>query len=186
MKNIGFTEAHEDTFGRFQKLQAAETARLGKRVYSWQLLEEMMDRFTNVTRSNIEAFALKLAAGIVETQINTAKKVKEGLVNPDHIDPEMMVDDWAMWIEQQFEEFNKPVSLRAYIADAEANKQVIIKQSDGALYLEKMLAHNHNAYLTPRKDEAMVFNSRDQAKAFLRKCGHEAGNWIIEPVNESK
>ncbi len=108
MKNIGFTDAHSDTYDRFQKLQAAETLRRDKRVYSWQLLEEMMDRFTNVTTNNIESFALKLAIGIVDMQINTAKKVKEGLVNPDHIDPELLADDWAMWIEQQFEEFNKP------------------------------------------------------------------------------
>ena len=64
----------------------------------------------------------------------------------------------------------------------EARAQVIIKQSDGALYLEKMLAHNHNACLTPHRDEAMVFDNRDQATAFLRKCGHEVGNWIIEPA----
>ena len=76
----------------------------------------------------------------------------------------------------------KPVSIRAYVADVEANEPVIIKQSDGAQYLEKMLAHNHNAYLTPQRDKAMVFDNRDQATAFLRKCGHEVGNWIIEPV----
>lgn len=68
------------------------------------------------------------------------------------------------------------------IADAEANEQVIIKESDGSQYLEKMLAHNHNAYLTPQRDKAMVFDNREQAAAFLRKCGHEVGNWIIEPV----
>lgn len=68
------------------------------------------------------------------------------------------------------------------ITTATSSQHVIIKQSDGALYLEKMLAHNHNAYLTPYKDEAMVFDSREQAKAFLRKCGHEAANWIIEPA----
>jgi len=65
------------------------------------------------------------------------------------------------------------------------NNHVIIKQSDGALYLEKMLAHNHNAYLTPHKNEAMIFDSPDQAKSFLRQCGHEVGNWIIEPVNRT-
>ena len=68
------------------------------------------------------------------------------------------------------------------ISDAEANEQVIIKQSDGAQYLENMLAHNHNAYLTPQREKAMVFDNRDQATAFLRKCGHEVGNWITEPV----
>jgi hypothetical protein len=63
-----------------------------------------------------------------------------------------------------------------------ATQPVIIKQSDGALYLEKMLAHNHNAYLTPLRNEAMIFDSREQATAFLHKCGHEIGNWIIEPM----
>ena len=59
--------------------------------------------------------------------------------------------------------------------------QVVIMQSDGSQYLEKMMAHNHSAYLTPQKDEAMVFDNRDQAIAFLRKCGHDVSNWIIKP-----
>ena len=60
--------------------------------------------------------------------------------------------------------------------------QVVIMQSDGSRYLEKMMAHNHNAYLTPQKDEAMVFDNREQAIAFLRECGHDVANWIIKPV----
>ena len=60
--------------------------------------------------------------------------------------------------------------------------QVVIMQSDGSQYLEKMMAHSHSAYLTPQKDEAMVFDNRDQAIAFLYKCGHDAVNWIIKPV----
>ena len=66
-----------------------------------------------------------------------------------------------------------------YTPDLKA--QVVIMQSDGSQYLEKMMAHNHNAYLTPQKDEAMVFDDRDQAIAFLRECGHDAANWIIRP-----
>jgi hypothetical protein len=66
-----------------------------------------------------------------------------------------------------------------YTPDLQA--QVVIMQSDGSKYLEKMMAHNHSAYLTPQKDEAMVFDNRDQAIAFLRKCGHDAANWIIKP-----
>ena len=92
-------------------------------------------------------------------------------------------NDRLIWeIETKQAVLHKPVSLRAYVADVEANEPVIIKQSDGAQYLEKMLAHNHNAYLTPQRDKAMVFDNRDQATAFLRKCGHEVGNWIIEPA----
>ncbi len=60
--------------------------------------------------------------------------------------------------------------------------QVVIMQSDGSQYLEKMMAHNHSAYLTPQKDEAMVFDNRYQAITFLRKCGHDVANWIIKPV----
>lgn len=59
--------------------------------------------------------------------------------------------------------------------------QVVIMQSDGSQYLEKMLAHNHNAYLTPEEDEAMGFDDREKAIAFLRKCGHDVANWIIKP-----
>lgn len=60
--------------------------------------------------------------------------------------------------------------------------RVVIMESDGSQYLEKMMAHNHSAYLTPQKDEAMVFDNRDQAVAFLRKCGHNLANWIIQSV----
>lgn len=86
--------------------------------------------------------------------------------------------------DMELSEFVKTVVRSAVdnIADAEAKEQVIIKQIDGSQYLEKMLAHNHNAYLTPQRDKAMVFDNRDQATAFLRQCGHEIGNWIIEPV----
>ena len=86
--------------------------------------------------------------------------------------------------DMELSEFVKTVVRSAVdnIADAEAKEQVIIKQIDGSQYLEKMLAHNHNAYLTPQRDKAMVFDNRDQATAFLRKCGHEIGNWIIEPA----
>lgn len=66
-----------------------------------------------------------------------------------------------------------------YTPDLKA--QVVIMQSDGSQYLEKMMAHNHSAYLTPQKDEAMIFDNRDQAIAFLRKCGHDVSNWIIKP-----
>ena len=59
--------------------------------------------------------------------------------------------------------------------------QVVIMQSDGSQYLEKMMAHDHSAYLTPQKDEAMIFDNRDQAIAFLRECGHDVSNWIIKP-----
>ena len=92
-------------------------------------------------------------------------------------------NDRLIWeIETKQAVLHKPVSLRAYVADVEANEPVIIKQSDGAQYLEKMLAHNHNAYLTTQREKAMVFDSRDQAATFLRKCGHEVGNWILEPA----
>ena len=86
--------------------------------------------------------------------------------------------------DMELSEFVKTVARSAVdnIADAEAKEQVIIKQIDGSQYLEKMLAHNHNAYLTPQRDKAMVFDNRDQAAALLRKCGHEVGNWIIEPA----
>jgi hypothetical protein len=66
-----------------------------------------------------------------------------------------------------------------YTPDLKA--QVVIMESGGSQYLEKMMAHNHSAYLTPQKDDAMVFDDRDQAITFLRKCGHDVANWIIKP-----
>ena len=107
MAQIGFTHKTEPVYDRFERMRRAYEDAHG-RTYAPGFLTVLMDGFTNVTHGNIEAFALKLATGIVDTQINTAKKVKEGLVNPDHIDPDMLADDWAMWIEQQFEEFIKP------------------------------------------------------------------------------
>jgi hypothetical protein len=68
--------------------------------------------------------------------------------------------------------------------ETESNESqlAIIRQSDGALYIERALAHNHNFEMTHHRNEAMIFDSSDQAKVFLRKCGRDAGEWIIEPV----
>ena len=73
------------------------------------------------------------------------------------------------------------VSLRAYIADAEANEQVVIKDGSCRYMTESTMA-GANFFLTDYKEKAKVFDNRDQATAFLRKCGHEVGSWIIEPI----
>ncbi len=73
------------------------------------------------------------------------------------------------------------VSLRAYIADIEVNDQVVIK--DGAnRYISNTNQATANIFMAEHRGEAMVFDNRDQATAFLRKCGHEVGNWIVEPA----
>lgn len=64
-------------------------------------------------------------------------------------------------------------------------KPVRIKDSDNR-YINNATVATTNLFMTHERGEAMVFDNYDQAKAFLRKCGHEVGNWIIEPVNESK
>lgn len=63
----------------------------------------------------------------------------------------------------------------------ETKEPVIVKSIDGSLYFKGAVAHNHNFYLSSDKTEAMVFANHDQAAAFLRRCGHEISNWIIEP-----
>ena len=82
-----------------------------------------------------------------------------------------------------------PVSLRAYITDAEASDPqlhpVRIKDGDNR-YVNNAIVATTNIFLTDDRSEAMIFDNHEQAKAFLRKCGHEVGNWILEPVNESK
>ena len=66
-------------------------------------------------------------------------------------------------------------------AIAEANEQVVIK--DGyCRYMTQSIMAGANFFLTDYKEKAMVFDNRDQATTFLRKCGHEVGNWIIEPA----
>jgi hypothetical protein len=188
-KNIAL---HLDTYERLSRLAAQ--LRIdnpgGRFVSMSEAVGLLLDKQKNQS-DRTERIALEIATHIAEKQIGTAKHAKAGTIDPNHIDPDMLADDWAMFIKQKFSEQESNISLKSYIANAEANDpqylepengQVIIKQLDGALYLEKMLAHNHNAYMTPHKDEAMVFDSHDQAKVFLRKCGHEAANWIIEPA----
>ena len=67
------------------------------------------------------------------------------------------------------------------IADAESNEQVVIKDGSCRYMTESTMA-GANFFLTDHKEKAMVFDNRDQAAAFLRKCGHEVGNWILEPA----
>lgn len=79
--------------------------------------------------------------------------------------------------------------IHAYIdlpsAPKEADTQpVIIKQSDGALYLQSSSVATANFGMTHDRSEAIVFDSPDQAKTFLRQAGRDAGDWILEPVNQ--
>lgn len=62
-------------------------------------------------------------------------------------------------------------------------RPVIIKQSDGALYLQNSGIATANFGMTHDRSEAMIFDSPDQANAFLRQSGREVGEWILEPVN---
>jgi len=129
-------------------------------------------RFQDMRRAYEDAHGRTYAPGFLTVLMDAFEKLDKIKVIP--FSPDM-----------ELSEFVKTVVRSAVdnIADAEAKEQVIIKQIDGSQYLEKMLAHNHNAYLTPQRDKAMVFDNRDQAAALLRKCGHEIVNWIIEPVN---
>lgn len=71
----------------------------------------------------------------------------------------------------------------AILDEAIAQAQsVIIKQSDGALYLQKTSSNFASFVMTHYKEDAMIFESFNEAKAFLRKCHRPAGDWIIEPV----
>lgn len=78
------------------------------------------------------------------------------------------------------------VSIRAYIADAEANdpelQPVRIKDSNNR-YISDVGIATSNIDLTSCKADALVFGSCDEAKAFLRKWGRVVEGWILEPVN---
>lgn len=169
-KNIAL---HHETYNNLSTLAAQMRIDNGGKFVSMSEAVGVLLDERKIQIERIQEIALKIATHIAEKQIGTAKHAKVGTVNPDHIDPDMLADDWAMYIEQQFEESK---------TEPEPTQPVIIKQSDGSLYLEKAFAHNHNFEMTHYRNDAMVFDSSDQAKAFLRQCGHEVGNWIIEPA----
>ena len=64
----------------------------------------------------------------------------------------------------------------------ESNLQPVVIKNYNNQYVNDSIVATANLFLTDNRTEATIFDSRDQAKAFLRKCGHEAANWIIEPA----
>lgn len=112
------------------------------------------------------------------------------IYNPDFLS--VLMDGYLLYKEihdlQEMDRQVEGVSLRAYIADAKANDQglqpVRIKDRDNR-YINNATVATSNFFLTDDRSEAMISDSYEHAKAFLRKCGHEVGNWILEPVNET-
>ena len=100
----------------------------------------------------------------------------------------VLMDEWELYLElktAQDEDWGRELhsKSRDYCEIIDQAQPVVIKQSDVALYLEKALSLNHNFRLTPHSKKAKVFDSPDQATAFLRQYGREVGDWILEPVN---
>lgn len=167
MKSIAFTDKQEHVFTRFNALRRAyEDANGGGRVYNPDFLSVLMDAFEALEAQSYANPTLR-ASG--RPQFTT-----------------LMVDNF---LKQHFPLDPEPVSLRAYIADAEANdtelQHVRIKDSDNR-YINNATIATTNLFMTHERGEAMVFDSPDEAKAFLRKWGRSAEGCIFEPVNETE
>lgn len=133
--------------------------------------EHVYDRFEKMRRAYEDAHGRTYAPGFLTVLMDAFLLVQETREN-----------DRLIWeIETKQAGMPEPVSLRAYIADAEMNERVVIKDGNNR-YIENINPATTNLFMAERREEAMVFDNRDQAAALLRKCGHEAGNWIIEPA----
>ena len=90
------------------------------------------------------------------------------IYNPDFLS--VLMDAWE---EQQ----------AVYAAIQECREPVRLKDSDNR-YINNATVATSNLFLTDQQSEAMVFDSPDEAKAFLQKWGRSDEGWIFEPVNE--
>ena len=127
-------------------------------------------RFQDMRRAYEDAHGRTYAPGFLTVLMDAFEKLDRIKVIP--FSPDMELSDFVK------------TAVRLVvddIADAEANEQVVIKD-DSCRYMTESIMAGANFFLTDYKDKAMVFDNRDQATAFLRKCGHEVGNWIIEPA----
>lgn len=72
--------------------------------------------------------------------------------------------------------------------DIENGLDLIVLKGKGedSRYVSNVTIAAANIYFTSHKSEAMVFDSKFQAKAFLREHGRLESDWILEPVNETK
>lgn len=125
---------------------------------------------------------------LLEEQLKRGK-----LTAPQFLD--IILDGYLLYKEtyelQEMDRRVEGISLRAYIADAEANdlelRPVVIRSTAAsAMYLHKCFAHNNSYELTNWVDEAMVFDSPEQAKAFLKKTKRNEADWTFELVTESE
>lgn len=154
MAQIGFTEKQEHVYDRFNALRLAYQAKHG-RTYAPGFLTKLMDAWEN-------QLGFKLA---------TPEDLEAHNKRFIHQYPG---GDFDMQKAQEYI-FGKP----------ENNQHpVIIKESGGGMYLQSSSVATENFGMTHDRSEAMVFDSSDQAKAFLRQAGREVGDWILEPVNQ--
>ena len=132
--------------------------------------EHVYDRFNKMRRDYVEEYGRTYAPDFLTVLMDAFEKLDKIKVIP--FSPDM-----------ELSEFVKTAVRSAVdnIADAESNEQVVIKDGSCRYMTESTMA-GANFFLTDHKEKAMVFDNRDQAAAFLRKCGHEVGNWILEPA----
>lgn len=183
MAQIGFTEKQEHVYDRFQKMRLAYQAKNG-RTYAPGFLTVLMDAW-----EQREVVLLHKAVGQYMSNIEY---------------DETALYEYTLWLSKDIKSamrFKSSESAIEYLSGSEQNVKewevvdflsgkpentpVTIKQSDGALYLQSSSVATANFFMTHDRSEAMVFDSPDQAKTFLRQSGRELGEWIIEPVNQT-
>ena len=108
--------------------------------------------------------------------------------NPDFLT--VLMDAWeeihaiVQDIEKELQPKRKSLQDRMRERQEKANTQPVrIKDGDNR-YVNNAIVATTNLFLTDDRSEAMVFDSPDKAKEFLRKYGRSAEGWILEPVNE--
>jgi len=200
MAQIGFTHKSEHIYDRFEKMRRAYEDKHG-RTYAPGFLTVLMDAWEErevvLLHKNVGQYLSNMAydetalyeyTPWLSLDIKSAMRFKSTEKAIQYL--ESSEQDVKEWDVVDFLTA-KPVTLQAYAANAEANdpqylepenNPVIIKDRVNR-YLSNATVATANLFLTNYRPEAKVFDSRDQATAFLRQCGREVGDWIIEPVN---
>ena len=170
MPQIGFTSKQSPVYHRFNALRRAyEDATGGGRVYNPDFLTVLMDAWEKLDKVKVITFTPEME--LSDFVKNVVRAAVDDIADAEANDPELQP---------------KRKSLQDHIRERRALLQPVRIKDGSCRYMTTSTMAGANFFLTDDRNAAMVFDSPDKAKEFLRKCGHEVGNWILEPVNETK
>jgi hypothetical protein len=206
MAQIGFTEKQEHVYDRFQTLRRNYADKHG-RMYAPGFLEVLMDAWEVLENCKQQVVAGNPVMVIAFDSPPTEPKIVDiGALTMQAIDLatsefiDSLVDPVSLqayadnaeandpqhktgWAGTDPDKFLHKEGFRGY--DEPENKRVVIRSAAASgIYLEKAYSFDNLFDLTNNKEFAMVFDDKEQAKSFLRKCGRIVEEWILEPENE--